>query len=270
MAYYELKLTANTPYIQSTPGNIVLIDSLGAAQGVDVTPIYNGAEQARMKNRQAGFKYITAFEAMKFLSAVDTTIAVFLTTNEVSLGFANGAAVNVSGGVSVVNDAAHPIPVSIGAGTTVTVSADNVGISNDAAHPVPISPVAGSSINIGNLAANPVPVSPVAGSSFNVGNNDASAVPVRSQALATIVDKPTVNAGLAAVSVVNDATLKRLRIRNAHASAVVALGSATVTLANGAIQLQPGEVWLEEDAAGANWYAISDTANTTIQIQGLK
>jgi hypothetical protein len=43
-----------------------------------------------------------------------------------------------------------------------------------------------------------------------------------------------------------------------------------VTLANAAIRLLPGDVWVEDDAPGAAWFAVSDTAATMVQIQGLK
>lgn len=41
-------------------------------------------------------------------------------------------------------------------------------------------------------------------------------------------------------------------------------------MANAAIQLKPGEVWLEDDAAVAGWYAVSDTDGVKVQIQGVK
>ena len=68
----------------------------------------------------------------------------------------------------------------------------------------------------------------------------------------------------------SDASLRKLRVRNRHATAILAIGGAGVTLANAAIQLQPGEVWLEDDAASAGWYAVSDTDGVKVQIQGLK
>ena len=43
-----------------------------------------------------------------------------------------------------------------------------------------------------------------------------------------------------------------------------------MTMANAAIQLKPGEVWLEDDAAVAGWYAVSDTDGVKVQIQGVK
>jgi len=69
----------------------------------------------------------------------------------------------------------------------------------------------------------------------------------------------------------NDATLKRLRIRNASTNgAVVAIGGAAVTLANAAIVLQPGEVWMEDDAAAAAWYAVSDVNGASVCLMGMK
>lgn len=88
--------------------------------------------------------------------------------------------------------------------------------------------------------------------------------------LATFTHVEPVSVGLVATALISDATQKRLRFRNAHASAVVALGGAGVTLGNAAVQLQPGDVWIEDEAAGASWYAISDTAATPVQIMGLK
>lgn len=132
------------------------------------------------------------------------------------------------------------------------------------------------------------------GANFTVINDDTNPVPVRTPAgvplevlfagtvapvlgtvkvqndYTTIENKAPVTIGTVAAALVSDATLKRLRIRNSHATAVVAIGGAGVTLANGAVQLQPGDVWLEEDAPGAAWFAISDTAGTILQIQGLK
>lgn len=57
--------------------------------------------------------------------------------------------------------------------------------------------------------------------------------------------------GLVAVALIADLTLKRVTFRNNHATAIVAIVGAAVTLANGAIQLAPGDVWTEDDAAVA-------------------
>lgn len=113
-------------------------------------------------------------------------------------------------------------------------------------------------------------VSPVLGV-VTVDNSNAEAIPVQSQALAIIVDHvaAVINVG-AAQLLVSDATYKRLRVKNAHATARVAIGGVAVTLANAAIILEPGDLWIENDAAGAAWYATSDTAAADVRVMGLK
>lgn len=109
-----------------------------------------------------------------------------------------------------------------------------------------------------------------ANQSVTVTNNNAAAVPVTKQAYSTLSNaNGTVGTG-AAVSISNDATLRRLIIRNTHATGIMYLGGAGVTSATSAIQLKPGESWIEDDAAGANWYATADTASTSYALQGLK
>jgi hypothetical protein len=204
MAYYTIKLLANKEFIQSTSGTLILVDSIGLADGVDITPIVNGAEQSVMPMRKAAFRYVTKFDSVKFRADVDCTIAVFLSNSDVNLGFADGA--------------------------QVTLKPTTIGVNND---------------------------------------ND-SPIPVQQQDLATIVDVNPVVVGTARVALISDPTLKRLRIRNSHASAKVAIGGAGVTLANSSIILLPGDVFFEDDAAGAPWFAISDTAGAVVQLQGLK
>jgi hypothetical protein len=41
-------------------------------------------------------------------------------------------------------------------------------------------------------------------------------------------------------------------------------------MAKAAIIIGPGEMWIEDDAAGANWYAISDTAGADLRMLGVK
>ncbi|MYM39659.1 hypothetical protein [Duganella qianjiadongensis] len=101
--------------------------------------------------------------------------------------------------------------------------------------------------------------------------SNAQAMAVQKQALNTITTfaAVTINTG-AAQALVSDATQRCLRIRNTHATANLAIGGPTVTLANAAVVIPPGGVWIEEEAAGAAWYATSDTAGTNVTIQGLK
>lgn len=229
MAFYKLKLTAGVPYRQDTAGALILIDALIGTDAVDITLVSNGATQNQIPNRKAAFKYVARYDAVIFEAPTNCEVHVFLSFNEVHLGFADGAQVSVAGTVSVTNDVGNPVAVSVTGGVTLTAS--NVGISN----------------------------------------NDAEAVPVRNQALGSIVDyAPAVIPGVMAISLVADATLRKLRFRNSHATAVIALGGASVSLDNSPIRLLPGEVFIEEDAAGASWWVISDTPGAQVQVQGLK
>ncbi len=131
-----------------------------------------------------------------------------------------------------------------------------------------------NSLEIANSVANPVnvlfggTVAPVVGT---IANTNAQAIPVQIQALAVLVDHaPAVINNGAAQLLINDATYKRLRVKNASVTARVALGGAAVTMANAAIILEPGDTWAEDDAAGAAWYATSDTAAADVRVMGLK
>lgn len=218
MAFYRLKLSANKPYMQETPGALILIDEVDGADSVDITLVSNNGARTRIPDRKAAFKYIEKFDGVIFEASADCFVSVFLSFNDVSLGFSAGAEVLVAGEVSITNDAGSAIPVSVQGGV-INMTATNVGVNND---------------------------------------------------LKTITDFPAVAVGTGVTPLVNDATQKRLRIRNAHASAKIAIGGAGVTLANGAVHLLPGDVWMEDDAPGAAWYAISDTAAASVQIQGVK
>ena len=131
-------------------------------------------------------------------------------------------------------------------------------------------------VKITNIDSEPIPVAfagtvaPVFGTA-TIDNDNVGAVPVQQQALSMIVDQAAVviNTG-AAHLLISDATYKRLRVKNEHATARIALGGAAVTMANGAIILEPGDMWIEDDAAGAAWYATSDTAGADVRVMGLK
>lgn len=229
MAYYSINLVAGKEYQQQAIGRVLLIDSIGASPGVDVTLVINDASQKTIPARRAGFKYVAPFTKVIFKSPVDCVLNVFLSKDDVDLGLVDGAKVTVQGDVSIDNDASSPVPVSMVG--TVSLTATNVGVNN----------------------------------------SNAAAVPVKNQALGTIVDYSEVTiAGVVSISLINDATLRRLRFRNSHASAVIVLGGASVTMTNSPIRLLPGETFIEEDAAGADWHAITDTPGATIQLQGLK
>lgn len=231
MSLYQFRLKAGVPFQAPIGGKVILVDSTGEAESIDIVPMRGGQEDRPFPGRQKAFKCWVDFDAIVLHAKVDCTVALFLSRTDVSLGFADGANVNVRGGVSIDNDPDNRVPVDIGGGV-INVTADNVGIRNDNSQPVP----------------------------------------VQRQRLETIVDLAPVILGAASVAapLVSDATLTRLRIRNGHATAVIGIGGETVNMDNAAVRLEPGDVWLEEDAPGATWYAVSDTDGAAVQIQGLK
>ncbi len=230
MAYYKIPLTAGVSHVQDAPGSLILVDGIDGAAGVDVTPIVNGSRQVTMPGRKAGFKYRTQYDAVELVAAADCEVRIFLTTNDVSLGFTDGAQVNVLGAVQVTNGVDKRLPVDL-AGGTVTVNAANVGINNTNANPVPTRAAQGATIGH---------VSPVA-----VGTVAVSA--------------------LAA-----SATRYSGRFRNVSTNGgKIALGGAGVTMANAVIILDAGQLWIETEGAAAEWYAISDKAGSSLAVMGV-
>lgn len=229
MSYYTITLAANKPVNMTVAGTVILIDDLGVASGLDITPSYGGRDLPKMPNRKKAFKFVEPYDAVTLTATVDCTVALFLSKNDVSLGFADGSLVNVSGQVVVSNTAAARVPVDIGGGT-VAVTASNVSISNDNAHPVL----------------------------------------VQGQALTSLVDMAAVVVDIAPIMFIADNTLKRLRVRNNSLTQKIAIGGAGMTMAKAAIIIEPGEMWTEDDAAGAAWYAVADAAGADLRILGVK
>lgn len=228
--YYKFQLKAGVAIQVPIAGKVILVDDIGVAPGLDITPMFNGAAGITMPKRQTAFKVFVDYDTVTLAAPVDCTVALFLSQSDVSLGFTNGSSINVQGQVTIGNGPGARVPVDLQGGN-VTVNAANVGINNDDAHPVP----------------------------------------VRGVLFTTVVDYPAavVNTG-AAQPLISDAALKRLRVRNAHATASVAIGGANVTMQKAALILGPGDTWSEEDAAGAAWFAVSDTDGADVRLQGIK
>jgi hypothetical protein len=229
--YYSYTLKAGVEVQAGVQGKMILIDDIIGADGVDITPMLNSSNLRTMPNRKRAFKCWVEYDNLTLKAARDCTLKIWLSKSDVSLGFADGAMVNVVGGVSVLNDAGHRVPVDIGGGN-VQVTATNIGINNTDANPVPVkvqAPAAPSAISGGSVAV-----------------------------------------GTAPVKLVGDPALKGLRIRNNSKSARLALGGADITMGNAAIILEAGEVWVEEIAPGATWYGVSDTDATDVRVQGVK
>jgi hypothetical protein len=242
VSYYQVNLKAGQDYHLNVAGSVLLVDAVGVAGGIDITPVKNGSEKQTMPGRKIGFKYWIDFDGLKINAAVDTVAAVFVSFKDVNLGFSDGANVKVPDGVLVTNDATRRVPVDLG-GAAINVTATNVGVNNTDANPVPVK-----------LHA----------------SDDATPLPVLKQQQSTIVNYAPIAAGLAAAALVSDAALRRFTVRNNNAAAKIAIGGAGVTMANAAVILNPGDVWVEDDAPGAAWFVVSDTAGQFANVLGLK
>ena len=305
MSYKLIRLSAGLEMRIDIPGRLILVDSVSTGQGVDIALVRNGTPAPYIPGRQAGFRLVEDFGGVLLRSALDCEVGIFLATNDVQLGGTAGGAVVIPSGVAVTNDLAHSIPVTLTSSSNTTpipVSLASIRVNNTEAQPIPVlfggtvAPVLGV-VTVDNTNAEAIPVMQKPGEAFEVhvnnveplavsltetkiNNSDAQAVPVVPKTGAvfsvkdlpclTIVNIAPVTAGVAAVALVSDNTLRRLRVRNGHETATIAIGGVGITLATAAIVLAPGDIWNESDAAGAAWYVISDTAATPVQMQGVR
>ena len=234
MKSYSEFIAAGVPVKLSIGGKLLYVQRSSAGAVLDIT-FHNGTGTNTVSGVGKGFKAgpVGGFDTITFRASADGTVEFIVTDGDVNAQFDDASTIigNDDGqAIPVRLKVGDRLPVDIGGGV-VTVTADNVGISN----------------------------------------GDANAVPVRSQALGNLVDHnaSVINTG-AAQLLVGDPTFRRLRVRNASPTATVVLGGATVTFANAAILLPPGAMWIEDDAAGANWYAVSDTDGADVRVLGMK
>jgi len=228
MAYYRFQLKAGVAFRTPVAGRVILIDDLGGASGLDVTPNYGGRDLPTMPSRKVAFKFMEPFDGVTLTAPVDCNVGIFLSASDVSLGFTAGSAVSVSGGqLTIANDGTQRVPVDI-AGANIQVNATNVGISNTAANPVPMKHYLPQAV--------------------------------------TNVDPVNVTA-VAAALVAADAARRGLRVKNVGVNPV-AIGGAGVAFAKAVILVQPGETWYESEAAPAAWFCICDAGLTsTLNVQ---
>lgn len=140
-------------------------------------------------------------------------------------------------------------------GIFLSVSDVNLGTVDGAAVTVP------DGVIVNNGPSNPVSVAfdnPINIGTVRVENN-----------LTQIIGGAPLAVGLVATSISNDPTLKKLRMRNNSDVAVILIGGPDVALGS-PILLEPGDVFIEEDAAGAHLFAVSDVDGALLVIQGLK
>ena len=86
----------------------------------------------------------------------------------------------------------------------------------------------------------------------------------------TLTHLAAVTVGTAATALVaQDTTRRGLRIFNAGTVAIY-LGGAGVTVANGALMLQPNGYYDETQAPSAAWYGISGTAGQSVRVMEIR
>src|SRR5476649_2586884 len=113
MSYQRIPLLAGQPHRLDIAGRLLLIDSVGDSDGVDVEILLAGSSKTnKVPGRKAGFRLVQAYDGVILTSAVNATVGIFLSNDDVQLGVADGAAVSVPNGVEISNK--EPIPVLFG------------------------------------------------------------------------------------------------------------------------------------------------------------
>ena len=241
MSFYKVTIQAGVKTGFRYSGLFFALDDAGAARQVDVQLSYQGNDDTVMPSRVAGFQCPAQFDQIYLTAVVTTTVQFFATNMPVQLGIKDGAVVQVPNGVAVTNSAAQAIPVSIA--TPVTLNATAVQVNNTTAQAIPV----------------------------NIQNTNPNPILVQRQTLTNIVDIAAATVGTEVAPLISNATLLRLKIKSSTANTGnIYIGGAGVTAANAAIVLQPGDMWNEEDLAGAAWYAVADNAGSIVTMQGAK
>lgn len=108
------------------------------------------------------------------------------------------------------------------------------------------------------------------GISDGQGGYDSSVITTTALLAATITDNAPVVVGVTAILLcAADSTRMGARFYNAG-TADVYIGGSGVTVANGAIKITPGSLWIEDNAAPGAWYAVSGTAGQSVRVQEVK
>jgi len=233
MKSYSEFLAAGVPLQLQIGGKVLYVQRSEAGQVLKVE-FLNGVASQSVDNVGKGFKAapVGGFGSIKITATESGTVDFVVTDGDIDVKFDDAATV-------IGNDDSQAVPVRLPAGQRMLVD------------------VAGGNVQL---------------TATNVGINNSNdlAIPVQMQALGTIINgMKAINAG-AAQQVSADAALKRLRFRNASADKSICLGGANVTFANAAIVLAPGDMWIEDDAAGATWFAAADAAGADLRIMGVK
>lgn len=138
MSYQKINLRAGVPYLTGIGGRLILIDSIGASDGVDVRVLRQGTPDTVIPKRKAAFRMVAPYDDVQFTTSIDTTIGVFLSTVDVEIGYVDRAAVTIPDGVEVTNGPENPVSVAFDNPINVGV----VQVENDCRTIVDAAPVA--------------------------------------------------------------------------------------------------------------------------------
>jgi hypothetical protein len=122
---YRYSIKAGVPTFATVAGKLVLVDNIDGADSINITLVRNAASGNTMTGRKKAFKCWADYDSVILEAAQDCIVDIWLSNSDVSLGFADGALVNVAGGVSILNDPDSRIPVNVDGGViNVTASVE--------------------------------------------------------------------------------------------------------------------------------------------------
>lgn len=127
MSYQHIPLLAGQPHRLDIAGRLILVDSVGESDGVDIEILLAGSSKTTtMPRRKAGFRLVQAYDGVILTSAVNAVVGIFLSENDVQLGTVDGAAVTIPGGVRVNSTADDPVYIALDRDITIgTVKVEN-------------------------------------------------------------------------------------------------------------------------------------------------
>lgn len=235
MKTYSEFLAVGQPMRLAVGGKVLYVQRSEAGQVLNIE-FFRGAASQSVERVGKGFKAapVNGFDSIRITAAVAGTVDFVVTDGEIDVKFDDAKTI-------IGNDDSEALPIRLQAGARMAVD------------------IAGGNVQL--TATN-----------VEINNTDAKPLPVRAVPLKTLMhaEPVAIQAG-AAQGLSNDAGLKRLRFRNASDNgAMVALGGEDVTMHNAVILLAPGDIWTEDEAAGAAWYATSDMNAASVAVMGVK
>ena len=266
MSYKLIRLSAGIEERIDIAGRLLLVDSVTTGQGVDIALLRNGTPSPTIPGRMPGFRLVEDFGGVILKSALDCEVGIFLSINDVQLGGTAGGAVLVPEGVAITNSLANSIPVTLTSSSNTTpipVSLSSIRINNTAAQAIPVNfagtvaPVLGV-VTVDNTNAEAIPVLQKPGTVFEVRQAKVGAV---------VNSPPVIVTDVAGQLLVASAARRGARMRNIGPN-TVAIGAVGVVFDDAAVLINPGETWNEDEAPGAEWYAICQSGEAArINIQ---